>query len=205
MLYGVLRILFSILMFIVVIILTGALKYNKKKFIIILTSIFSIVLCTVSYLFPIENIFINFKTPEKVFKYSNVGEIEDVICGNDSCMIVSSTKEYSYAYTFVLKSSKGYKIGSSFSYEEIANRIKGSKNLTLFKVKDTKDYYVFGYFTADGKELNISDNIGSEFKSIIVGEKSSSRNTYITYAFIDDIKEEYYITIDDEELILDIY
>ena len=202
MLYGVLRILFFVVIFILVIILTRSLKYNKKRNIIILTSIFSIVFCTLSYLFPIENIFINFKNPKEIFNYTNIGDLEDVVCGNKSCIIISSSKKYSYSYTFVLKSKKGYKIASSLKYEELINKTKNNNNLTLYKVKNTNDYYVFGYLTSKSKELEISDNRNSEFESIIIGEKSTSRNTYISYGFINNIEEKYSLLVDGEEFLI---
>ena len=115
MMYGFLRlaffgIIFAVLSFLIV---KKSKRVNKKR---ILTIIFilCLLLASVSFLFPAENLFFSFGTPESVFRYVQGGKVEDVVCGNASCMLIyRNTSDSAGGHFIALRSTEGYKIPSS--------------------------------------------------------------------------------------------
>ncbi len=58
---------------------------------------------------PFENLFVNFSSPEDVFKYTKQGKIDKIIYGENSCMIYYSAGD-SNGITFARKEGSFYKI-----------------------------------------------------------------------------------------------
>lgn len=54
-------------------------------------AIMSVVLCTLllaaSAVFPVENLFVRFSSPESVSRYAIPGRIDDMVYGKDSCLV----------------------------------------------------------------------------------------------------------------------
>lgn len=71
---------------------------KRKKIRILAVAIVCLLLVTLTVLFPLENLFVSFPSPEEAFGYCRRGEIVDVVQGESSCMIVytnGSDSDYS--------------------------------------------------------------------------------------------------------------
>jgi hypothetical protein len=202
MLYGILRILFFMIIYAIGIILITKSKNKKNKLYLALISIGFILCSAFSTLVPVENLFINFKSPESVFKYVGIGKIKNVNCGESSCMIIFTDKKnsYKYSYSTVLKTSKGYKIGTTLSYKNVYTKKAGSKYLEVYNVVNTDDYYVFGLFSSKEVETRLSDSKNTEFKNVILSKEDADYKTYITNAYVEDIDKDYYVTFESEKI-----
>ena len=119
-------------------------KSKSKKYIAIFTIILFTVLLTVSAMFPVENTFMDFKTPESVFRYVKFGNIDEIIYGKDSCMILFSKGNNARGFYIVPKTEKGYAIPSYFAINNKSHKFDKSGLFDVYRVKGTNDYYVFG-------------------------------------------------------------
>ena len=70
MLFTVIRVVLGLVISVFVVFKIRNSKIVRKKLITILTIILCMILLFVSAVFPIENLFINFKSPESVFNYA---------------------------------------------------------------------------------------------------------------------------------------
>ena len=190
MLYTLARIIFwGITLLIVLIIIKKAKKISKKK--VIITIISCIILCFISGLFPIENLFIDFQSPEDVFNYTSTGEIIDIIYGNDSCMIYYSTGPNSFSYLFVKKSENGYKISSNFSTKIVSKKFDQNGSFDVYNLSETNDYYIIGTINSEENTINIfndkDEKVECEIKRV--------EDTGFIYCYIKDYTDRYYIII----------
>lgn len=121
-----------------------------------------LVVCLLS-IFPPENLFVRFHEPETVFHYINGNEIQSILPGNDSCMIIHKENEQSGGYDVIPKSQRGYLIPTLFSKERLLRRLDENGYLEVCHVKGRSDYYLFATVYTDGEnsEISILDDSGT--------------------------------------------
>ena len=90
MLFNLLRIVLWLIISSFVVLKIRKTKIVRKKLVSFLIVVLCLGLISVSGMFPIENLFINFKSPESVFNYTNSGKVNDVLYGKESCMAIYS-------------------------------------------------------------------------------------------------------------------
>ena len=129
MFYGIFRIVFWGIVFVSTIIIIKKRNLKSKKRAVIILIISCMVLCSLSFLLPIENLFVNFKSSEDVFRYYQTGEVNDVIYGVNSSMVIYSKGENSGGHFIVPKTEKGYKIPSLFSVKRTSQKIDSDEAL----------------------------------------------------------------------------
>jgi len=166
----------------------------------ILAIIMSLGLVAISSIFPFENLFISFKSPEGVFNYANYGQISGIAYGKDSCMVIFSNFDNTNACYFMPKSEKGYKIPYHFSSKKISNRFVGDGLFQIYRVNGTDDYYLFGMTTTSSKSMVILNNQGKLIENVFIIGEHSIGNTYIFYEYIECYTEDYYIVINGEKV-----
>lgn len=196
MLYRIFRISFWGIIFVFVFFWLKKIKITRKKLAVILTLVSCMILCFVSGLFPVENIFVNFKSPEDVFRYTCSGKIEDVVYGDNSCMVYYSTGNSSYSYSFVLKSTNGYKIANYFATKKISHKFERNGSFDVYNVLGTDDYYIIGAVNSGESEIDIFDSNNEKVKIDIKRVK----NTSFIYFFLKNFTNEYYLLINGEKI-----
>lgn len=151
-------------------------KIVRKKLITILTVVLFTVLISASAMFPIENLLINFKSPESVFNYAESGKIDEIIFGQESCMAIYSKGNSTWGHCIIPKSEKGYKIPSSFATKIVSHKFDKNGLFDVYNVKGTQDYYIFGSVNLieNGNELDVFNGKGEKVESNIVRVENTS-------------------------------
>lgn len=170
---------------------------NKRKWTFFI-SLFTFVIITVSFFFPIENSIITFESPEKAYIYFCSYEVELIASGNETDF-VSGHKHDSRSFLILPKTEKGWKTSTGNDLKIVCKKhIDGITIAEIYKHRNFDDIYVVIH-GVEGNQNEISDNVGSEFQSI----KSSDYGNYYMYvAHINNIEKTYCITINGEEILL---
>lgn len=161
-----------------------------------ISAIFSLLVILVLSIVPVENKIIIFDSPEKVFYYTCVGEIEDIIYGDQSCMVIYSTQN-SYSYKIIPRTEKGYQIGNVFSNRRVYRGLNQGNSADILQLQGTDDYYLWATFLSLNSDITVSDSIHSSFQYI---ENRGNMNAFVTYGFIDDLPDHYSLYLDDKEI-----
>lgn len=201
MLYGIFRIVFWGIIFAVVFFWTiKKSKIVRKKLAVILTLVVCMALGSVSALFPVENLFVNFKSPTNVLNYYQTGKADDVINGNDSSMIIFSSGNSPGGHFIVPKSTKGYKIPSLFSVKKVSHKFDKSGLFDVYNVKGTNDYYVVGTTISKESEISVVDSNNEPIKNIVIEMGNTDTKTILLFSFVENFTSEYYFLINGEKL-----
>lgn len=158
------------------------------------------VLSTISGLFPVENLFFSFKSPDKVLNYYQGGKVEDILNGNDSSMIIYSDRNSVVSHFIVPKSEKGYKIPSLFSVKKISYKFDRDGNFDIYNILGTNDYYVVGSIISEESVINIIDSNNKPVKNIIMEMGDTDIKTVLLFSFIENFTSEYYLLINDKQV-----
>ena len=79
-------------------------------------AIMAVVLCTLllaaSAVFPVENLFVRFPSPESVSRYAIPGRIDDMVYGKDSCLVTCIGRDGTREIWFIpkTKTATGYRV-----------------------------------------------------------------------------------------------
>lgn len=151
---------------------------------------------------PIENLILSFEKPEEAFRYISSAEIDSVLCGKESAMILYSQKNRPASQMiFPMKNGK-YKLPDSSGLKCVGSSFLKNGSVFVFWAKGTKDYYVIGDIVNNSDRAPvIIDNAGSQFE-VQVGKDYTQISDYISYtfwAYAFGIKESYSITVDGQK------
>lgn len=191
--FGIIRILFWAIIFIIwIAMMKKAGKYKRNN--VIIVSIVITLLCTISGFFPIENYFITFKTASQAYNYTNFEKVKLVIDGEFSSLVIGEKFEENYVYSIFPKYENGYKLDNKM-YSEIKEQIF-DKNIAItlfeYKNKDIKEHYISILYTG-GKIDKINDSSNSVYIKL---DNSYEDNSHY-FAYISNISEDYWIEIND--------
>jgi len=149
------------------------------------------VLWSASAFLPVENLFISFTSPESAFYYTNSGKITDIIYGDNSCLIFSSSEK-----AYILKSSSGYNITTMFSEKRISQNLVTPMSFWVYRVSGTDDYYVMGYKCEDiDGPVNIYDGNGD-----LKGTFEDVTTSGFTYAYVSKFDNRYYAIVNGKKV-----
>lgn len=163
-------------------------KWQIRVPAILVALIFYGILCV----FPLENLFFSFPTPEAAYSYQCETPIRLIIPGEESCFIRSEKGDIS----FVIKDAKGWKLGNNF----LCKTADLSDNGILVSIDQ---YGRLGdcYLTvtnAKGGPLSIQDTRNSRFLVQTTEAPSLNQTFYAYYTAVRDIDSSYTLTIDGE-------
>lgn len=106
-------------------------KCRFKKVFSTLAVVLCIVLVSISRMFPVENLFLSYQSPEKVFNYIKSGQIYEIIDGKESSLVIYNTGNSTYGFYIIPKTSEGYKIPNYFTQKKYSINLI-SKVLLMF-------------------------------------------------------------------------
>lgn len=193
MLYGITRLTFWALIFLVSIYLIKKSKVINKRPIYFISFVLAIVLFSISYLIPFENAFLTFSSPETAFKYTDSEIINQVIDGEKSNLIIAEKKEI-YVYKIIPKSEHGWKLGVGLDAKTKIHKIIGNTIINVDQYKNTDDYYIT-VDNAEGSTLQVSDNTNSHFKYAIKSDSTQNKQLYTYFTYIHGFNKNYLLTI----------
>lgn len=191
MIFYILRMILLILILVVLCMFFHKVAGRGTKTSVILGASFSIVITTAVSMFPIENLVTDFSSPESTFKYFCAGEIEEIIYGNDSCLVVYSDSQGMYKDCVFLKSGADYKLPSYFSRSRVAHVFTQNGLFNTYQINGTGDYYVQGsVHTAEG-EIGVFNGNGSKIDADII----YIDHTGFIYFHLDSFQDDYYLIL----------
>lgn len=199
--------LFLIIRFIILIIVTAftilkikTSKIIKKRLFSLFLIIIYVVTLSVSAMFPTENLFIAFKSPESLFNYASTGKIDNIIPGKDSCMVIYSRGNNSGGYYIIPKIKNEYKIPNYFTTKKVSDKFDESGIFKVYNVKGTQDYYVFGilHFEDGENQIRILNEKNEKVESDIIRVKS----TNFVYFYLEEFPNGYHILINNKKISL---
>lgn len=173
-------------------------KIAKKRFITMLIVLLCMVLLSISAMFPIENFCIDFKNPENVFNYASFGEVDEIVYGKDSCMVIYSRGNSKGGHYIIPKTEKGYSIPSYFTTKKISHKFDENGIFEVYSVNGTQDYYIFGTAFLENKDSKImvidENNEKVDSDIIKVGD------TNFIYFYLNDNPKAYYLLVNGERI-----
>lgn len=199
MLFNAIRVLLLALLVLLSCFILKHSKVRKRKLCIALVIVVCVLAVTVTGMFPAENAFITFKTPEAVCQYIAVGDIEAVVEGELSACVIYKTAPGEYSHCIVPKTADGYKIPTYFYKEKMSQKVDGSGVFTIYHAKNTNDYYVFATILSNGGELlKVYDPMGElmETNGVIFGR------TDFQCVYVQSFSDDCYTTINGEKVLL---
>lgn len=196
--YGIIRMVIVL----IVLILIPKIKTSKKVKGIV-GMVFGVVLSTLLTLVPVENLFMNFSSPEAVYRYvksTNV-DIKTVVPGEKSDMVIAEKDENTYGIMIVPKTEEGWEIGNLLAVKLIYREMYDGFIIDVKKYSETDDYYI-AITDLTSKVKNLNDSYDSEFVSICRSTDESQSQIVKYYTSIRNFDEQYWIEINGEKLYL---
>ncbi|MCH5298016.1 MAG: hypothetical protein J1E85_10165 [Ruminococcus sp.] len=193
MLYSIIRFIIVILLFFVLFFIIYKIKPKTIKLFILLDFILVSLIGIFLYWYPIENMFINFSSPQDVFTYTNTGEINDIIYGDNSCMIVYSDNS-GLQTSFFKIDNDSYKIITFAQYNSQKFLSKDNTSAEFITLKGINDCYCFGSIYTTNN-IKITDNLSSDYFTFQIDD-----NLYNFYGYISNYNEDYTLFVNDKKV-----
>ncbi len=195
--YGIIRLI------IVLIIITFIIKKKTETKDKIVVLVLGVVVVTLLNFVPIENLFVDFSSPESVYKYvqSPFEDIKVVVPGKKSDMIIAKKNKSAYNVLVVPKTEDGWKIGNGLDLKPVCSRWHEDVSVNVQKYSKKGDYYIT---VTDMKSevKKITDINNSEFISIYCSVNGSQSQVVKYYTSVQNFNEQYWIEINGEKLYL---
>ena len=195
--YGIIRLI--IVLIIIAFIIKKKTQTKDKIFILVL----GVVVVTLLNFIPIENLFVNFSSPEAVYKYvqSPFEDIKVVVPGKKSDMIIAEKDTSTYNVLVVPKTEKGWEIGNAWDVKPVCSRWHGEVFVNVEKYSKKGDYYIT--VTDMKSEIKkITDINNSEFIPIYYSVNGSQSQVVKYYTSVQNFNEQYWIELNGEKLYL---
>lgn len=174
----------------------------KKNFLCFFLSFFiALISSYILYCIPIENLFVDFSSPEKAFNYLYSGNIKKTIDGESSTMILY-TKNNVHSQAIIPKNNNNWKLDIFQLNNSIAAKTVNRHIINIYNARNTDDYYITIWDSFTDHSINVTDNENSKFQYIIEENRATADKNIIYYAYIKGIEKNYSITIDGEKISL---
>ena len=197
--FKIIRLLFSLAVIVAVVLIIKK-SNGRKKWLTIIAGVlvFAIGSALMSEL-PPEKFLRKFSSPQEVFNYSQQGEIVKVIEGEKSAMVLY-TDEGEKGQCLIPKGENGWQLETLSTFKTAY--FKRSENtkctITIFRVKETDDYYVNVNSNFLDNEIEVSDSRNSDFFCIKTPAPRTEMCAYTFYAYVPRIQNGYEIKINEE-------
>lgn len=189
--YSCVRITIFIIIFAICIFLINTKIQQEKRIQAMIAAFLSCsILCfTILWFIPFENSFLSFSTAQEAYSYYSNDDIEVMIEGQDTCLIVTKNKKSRQMLIFQ-KQEDEWKIRNGFNVTILG--INSSDNSFCYLLYDStsKDRYI-NISNITQSELDISDRFGTKFFK-------DSKNNY--YAYIENLTDDYLLNINGKEV-----
>lgn len=170
---------------------------KRKKGVTYICSLFSVILFITLVFVPIEEFFYQFETLEEAYEYKNPdAEIRLIIEGKESAF-VSGDENGKETIMFVPKVNEVWKTGTGLEAKVITKCIN-KVVIEIYQYQDSSDFYAIVY-ELHGREIDIKDSNNSKYISLKKKRESGAIFTKY-YACISNYDENYWITVDGEQI-----
>lgn len=196
--YGLIRISLGIVLLVGLVVWLKHTRFRVKRYLYPVCLLVAAVLTTFFYFLPVENGFVDFASPEQVFAYSMSGEIQAVAEGEASALLLYRNQGAN-GVAFARKGERGWKIGTYFSYQEVASRTVDKRIVTLYRWKGTQDYYAVLWEPTANAAVHVTDSKGTTFQ--LIQEPAAQGTSSITYyGFVGELSQDYFLLVDGKKI-----
>lgn len=142
MIFGIIRWGIGITLFVIIFFVLKSKKrhinHGRKR--IIISAVFAVLITTVIFFIPFENLFVHFKTPESAYCYFQTGTPKYTVYGKNSAMIIADDRE-SENISVISKADKvgSWKISLGYNTKIVSQSFDGGNSALVFKHKPTGD------------------------------------------------------------------
>lgn len=190
----------AILVSIIVLFAKKIIHKNYLKILIIAVAI-SFVVCINA--FPLEQIFLKANSVEELFiQMVPYGNVQNIVYGKDSCMLTTKVNSSSITHYYFLKIEDGYKPLGDKDVICVEKTSPGNGLYQIYNVSGTQDYYLTGQYIGQN-DIEISDNLGSEFSLLQEDTMESSTFSYFYFveAYLNSYSQDYSLVVNGHEII----
>ena len=113
-------------------------KTVRKKPAAIMAVVLCTLLLTASAVFPVENLFVRFPSPESVSRYAIPGKIDDMVYGKDSCLVTCIGRDGTREIWFIPKTKSGYRIPGYFNTKRVSQKFDENGLFIVRRVRRSK-------------------------------------------------------------------
>lgn len=192
--FVIIRSILCVIFLIIGLFIIRKLTINKKRSLYVICVIIIIFLGSISNLFPIENKFITFASPESAFNYMNFGNVNDIVSGKNTDMVIA-TKGDLQVYSIIPKTNEGWKISVGLNTKKIIKKFYENITIYVYQYKNTEEYYI-KILNKEGGRIEIVDNINSNFHCLIEKNNTLEKDFYTYIAYIHNFNNQYLLTVD---------
>lgn len=150
-----------------------------------------IIICLLFFVISSGNKSMIYDTPEELFNYSQKGNIEVIVYGDNSCMVYYKNLNGIYSYVFCEKSNEGYKLFDTSEHIKVFDNFDSDGSLEVFLLNDTDDYYLLATIDPETKEVKAFNKDNIEIQSQIM----QIHETSFFVGYIDEFTNDSYILI----------
>lgn len=200
MLFGTIRIILGFFIFAAFLFIVKVSKTNRKRRFYMISLVLAILCSTLSFLFPFENAFVTFSTPESAFSYTNSGDIKLIIDGSKTNFVVAEEGDISI-YSIIPKTEKGWKLGVGFDTKNLIQKVWNGVVIYVYQYKNIDDYYIT-VLNTNGGPLEIADNCNSKFFYLSKSDEYLNETFYTYCAYIQKMDNQYSLTVNGQSFSL---
>ncbi len=162
----------------------------------VVKSVLCVILSLIIMIFPFENLFLKFSSPEQAFRYTATHcKIIKIVEEKNTALVIYADNDSETA-TLITKCDGKWK-APFWHNDQILSRLETHEIYLITKEKNSSNFYIT--ITVDADTKTVSDNMGSVFENY-------SRNDYWTdyVAYVEGCNENYIINIDDKSYQIDL-
>lgn len=174
-------------------------KLKRKRGWIASAVVIFLVITSVTVFFPVENLFVNFKSPESAYKYCTGKSNINLVVEGNTCDLVVSQKDHSYSNLIVPKTEDGWKVGVHTDTRIRSKSISDDINMIVYRYRFTNEYFLL-IIDTDGGELIVSDDYNTEFHSYESTVKTNNKRYITCGAYIPNFNSEYSVIVNGERI-----
>lgn len=132
-------------------------RIKRKRAVSVISVVLILCLVSLTAVFPVENLFVHFETPERAFRYALNGTIVNTIPGSDSCLVVYSTGSSTYRETIFPMSEQGYQLPNYYGIKTVSGEAElGSCDMLQYS--GSNDRYLRGISYSTGNTVGAVDD-----------------------------------------------
>lgn len=176
---------------------------KRKKLAIVLAAAISVIIVSLSSVFPVENLFVRFQDPESAFHYVNGNPVRRTLDGNSSCMVIYRTGKNSGSFLLIPKSEQGYTLPTPFFSKKVLDRLDENGAVEVYQVKGCADYYLFASIptSEDIDEIEFFSESGVKDATISYELEKSSGFLYV-YAYFNKSPLGYSLLVAEKTIVI---
>ena len=198
--FGVIRILVGILVFLLCFIFVKCSKLLNKWPYYLVSGVVTITIITVLAFIPLENAFISFESAEQAYRYVIADDLDiDTIVEGEISDLVVGRNGSSSTYLIIPKDKTGWKLGLGIDTKTKAQRIVNDIIIRVYQYKNSQDYFIT-VMNANGGPLDIEDANHSIFKTQ-TWENTVLDQTFVTYyASVPNLSPQFWIAVNGQKI-----